>query len=160
MNIFYTILASVFVFVLGQIVLRFLIEPVQAFKVTIGEVAHKLILHTNLYANPKPRGDNKQQDEAFREFRELASKLQSSIYLIPYYNISSKIFALPTQQKVIEACGNLIAIYNGVDNKHPHQGVQNFCNANDVRSNLGIFIPEDERLNTEDMRESIKGKNT
>lgn len=61
MDIFLTIFAGVGTFVLGQIALKLLIDPVQSFKMTIAEVSNKLILYANIYANPRSPGDEKQK---------------------------------------------------------------------------------------------------
>jgi hypothetical protein len=45
LNVFFTLLAGAGAFVFGQIVMKLLIDPIQSFKVTIAEIANKLILY-------------------------------------------------------------------------------------------------------------------
>ncbi len=47
-----TILGGFIVFVLGQIVVKFFIEPIHEQSKTIGEIAYSLIFYANLYSNP------------------------------------------------------------------------------------------------------------
>jgi hypothetical protein len=146
MQIFLTILAGAGAFALGQIVLKLVIDPVHALKVTIADVAHKLILYANLYADPKPPGDEK-QEEASREFRILSSKLQSNMYLVPSYKITARVFGLPSQNDIVEGSRNLIFLHNGHDGALANQGILNCYAAQRVRKALGIYIPESEYLN-------------
>lgn len=97
MEIFFTILAGTCTFVGGQIVLKLIVEPVHAMKSTIAEISHKLILYANIYANPKAPGEDK-QDDALKDFRSLSSKLQSVMYLVPMYRLTSKVFGLPSRK--------------------------------------------------------------
>ena len=157
MDIFLTILAGAGTFVLGQIVLKLLIDPVQSFKVTIAEIANKLILYANIYANPKQMGDEKQEAMS-QDLRNLSSKLQSNMHLIPAYCISSCIFGLPSKKQVATASKKLIFIHNGHDGALVNQGILNCYAAQKIRIALGIFIPEGERLNPEDEMSFVKAK--
>lgn len=51
MQIFWTVLAGVLVFLLGQIVLKSLIEPRQRLREAISRVAHVLLMYQASYAN-------------------------------------------------------------------------------------------------------------
>ncbi len=157
MEIFFTILAGAGTFVLGQIVLKLLIDPIQSFKESIAEIANKLILYANIYANPMPLNDER-QDAMSQDMRNLSSKLQSNMHLIPAYNISKCIFGLPSKQQVATASKNLIFIHNGHDGALANQGILNCYAAQKVRDSLGIYIPEDEYLNPEDEASFVKAK--
>jgi hypothetical protein len=157
LDIFLTIFAGVGTFVLGQIALKLLIDPVQSFKMTIAEVSNKLILYANIYANPRPPGDEKQK-EMSEYMRNLSSKLESNMYLIPAYCITRKVFGLPSKEQVIIASKSLIAIHNGHDGILANQGILNCYAAQDARIALGIHIPKDEYLNPEYKAHFIKAK--
>jgi len=47
-TVFLTVFAGVTTYVLGQLILKFLIEPVHELKRTIGEIAHSLVEHANV----------------------------------------------------------------------------------------------------------------
>lgn len=157
MNVFWTIVAGAGTFVLGQIFLKLIIDPVQAFKEVIAEIAHKLILYANIYANPKPFGD-KAQAEMSDDFRRLSSTLQANMHLIPFYRATKFLFGLPSQEKVIVASQNLIGLHNGYDGALANQGILNCYSAQKIRLALGIFIPEGERLDPELEKGFVKAK--
>ena len=157
MEIFFTILAGAGTFVLGQIILKLLIDPVQSFKKTVAEIAIKLILYANIYANPKPLGDER-QGAMSQDMRILSSKLISKMYLIPAYNISKYIFGLPSKNQVETASRKLIFIHNGHDSALVNQGILNSYAAQEVRNSLGIYTPKDEYMDTDDAVHYFKAK--
>ena len=146
MQIFLTILAGAGTFVLGQIIIKLVIDPVQSFKSIIADISNILILYANVYANPKPFGDET-QSKMSQEIRVLSSNLQSNMYLIPKYKISARIFGLPSVENVVSASKNLIFIHNGHDGALTDQTILNLYAAQKVRIALDIFIPEEDRLN-------------
>ena len=158
MQIFLTILAGVGTFVLGQIVMKLFIDPVQSFKSTIAEISNALILYANVYANPRPASDES-QSKMSQEMRMLSSKLQANMYLIPSYKYTSILFRLPSIDKVVSASGNLIFLHNGHSEGPLHaQGTLNCYAAQRAKLALGIFIPEDQLLKPEREKELIKAK--
>ena len=52
MSTFLTIIAGVAVYVLGQLIIKLIVDPIQAFKSTVGEISIALINNANVYANP------------------------------------------------------------------------------------------------------------
>lgn len=50
--IFTTVVSGTLVFVVGQIILKFIIEPIHKQKEIIGEIADALIYYANLYTHP------------------------------------------------------------------------------------------------------------
>ena len=157
MQIFLTILAGAGTFVLGQIIIKLVIDPVQSFKTTIADISNILILYANIYANPKPIGDVL-QGEMSQEMRRLSSNLQSSMHLIPAYKISAYIFGLPSIENVISASKNLIFIHNGHDGVLANQGILNCYAAQKAKIALSIFIPEGEYLNPDNEKIFVQAK--
>jgi len=155
MDIFWTILAGAGTFVLGQIILKLLIDPVQSLKSTVAEIANKLILYANIYANPRERDDEKQLEMA-NELRNLSSTLQSNMYLIPAYKFTRYIFGLPPIKEIVYASGQLIYIHNGFKDAANNQGILNCYAAQKSRLALNIFIPTEEFLNPENEAHFIK----
>jgi len=154
MNIFLTILAGVTVFVIGQVVLKLFIEPIHEFKRSIAEIAHSLIEHANIYANPGTADNEKEISELLRK---LSSQLNAGMYLIPFYSVCSKVFGLPSEENVNKASRKLIGLSNGFNDRE-NRGILNTYLAQHTRDALGIFVPENERLNPEYEREFINGK--
>jgi hypothetical protein len=72
-----------------------LIEPVQETKKTIGEIAHSLIARANVFANPGVLSVDIMSAPS-QELRKLSSKLQSHLFLVPKYELTAKVFRLPS----------------------------------------------------------------
>lgn len=146
MTIFLTILSGVIIFVLGQLTLKLLIEPIHECRRTITDIAFSLIDYANIYGNPGVAG-NEAEKQASKELRRLSSCLNAQMYLIPYYRFISKIFGLPSRNRVVEAASNLIGLSNGVVKAASADIILvNVERVDKIRNALGIFIPENERI--------------
>lgn len=111
MNIFATIVAGVTVFVLGQILLKLVIEPIQKLREAIAEVAFRLandhaVIH-NAETVAKGRAEAVSSD-----FRQLGARLVSGQQLIPSYSHIRKLFSLPNKNDIGKAAERLFQIPN------------------------------------------------
>ncbi|MEH1939451.1 MAG: hypothetical protein V7L01_04420 [Nostoc sp.] len=141
MEIFMTILSGVFVFILSQLILKFIIEPIQEFRKTVADIAFALIEYANIYSNPGYAG-NELENKASQDLRKLSSRLNAQIYLIPGYRTISNLFKLPSKTNLIEAPSELIGLSNGVF-KSPIDLVNtNLERAKKIRIILGIYDPK------------------
>ena len=52
LTVFLTVLSGVLTYVVGQLVVKLVIEPVQEARRTIGQISHSLIEHAHVIANP------------------------------------------------------------------------------------------------------------
>ncbi len=142
-----TIGGGFILFILSQLVLKTIIEPVQEYKKTVGKIIHALILYANIYSNPVGLSEQNLNNEALRkernsvslELRKLAGELIASIHVIPFYGIISNVSLLPQLQSIMEARGCLIGLSNSLwktdadDNLYQHtkacfrylQGIKN-----------------------------------
>lgn len=149
MTIFLTILAGVATFVLGQIALKLLIDPVHEFKRVIANISHTLIQEAQTIWNPGLLGKEK-EDEVSEKLKILSSRLNAQMYLIPKYEWMSKIFGLPSQKIVGDAAGHLIGLSNSLHKSTANTlGTSNIDKAQKICRLLDIYIPENERLNDE-----------
>ena len=84
--VFLTVSSGTVTYVLGQLALKLVVEPVHDLKKTIGMISHSLIERANVISNPglSPKDVN---DETSRELRKLASQLLSHLCLIPCYPV-------------------------------------------------------------------------
>lgn len=142
MEIFWTIVTGILVFLIGQAVLKFFLEPLQEFRRSVSEIAHALIEHPNVYCNPG-LGDAQNLKDVSSALRKLSSKLHAQMYLTPKYPFVSKFLCFPSEKAVSEAVTNLIGLSNGVFASG--EPWANASRANNIRSALGIYIPEGER---------------
>lgn len=137
MTIFLTIISGVVTFVLGQIVLKLFIEPVHDFRRTVADIALALIEYANIYLNPGVSGIEAEK-QASADLRKLASRLNAQMYLIPCYRFTSKVFRLPSGDKVTEVASNLIGLSNGLSKSSSDLISANVQRANKIHELLGI----------------------
>lgn len=143
MQTFLTIIAGVFVFILGQLALKLFIEPIQEFRRTVADVSLALIEYANIYANPGVSSEDigKRVSE---ELRKLSARLNALVYLLPLYNYTSKLFGLPSKDNVVNAASDLIGLSNGVFKSAANLVDSNLERAERIRKRLGIFAPDSE----------------
>ncbi|MEQ9853499.1 MULTISPECIES: hypothetical protein [Pectobacterium] len=158
MSVFLTVLSGVLVYVLGQLILKLLIDPVNELKKTISKINYDLVFYANVLVNPQEKGDE-QMDKATKIMREHSSLLHANAYLIPCYEYTRLIFGLPAEEKIIAATGNLIFLSNGFDGALANQGVLNAYKIQHTKVNLGIKIPKADWLDPAHERAFIKAKN-
>jgi|SRR5882672_686705 len=144
MTVFLTILAGVATFALGQFVLVLLVEPVRELKRTIADIAVALIKYANIYSNPGVVGDEK-ENEAARELRALASKLNAQMYLVPAYSKLYRLFGLPAKSSISQSMRYLIGISNAMHKGNADMGTANAEKSDKVCDLLGIHMPDQDR---------------
>jgi hypothetical protein len=85
--VFYIILAGVIIYVLGEIIVKIVIDPVQELKRVIAP--EKL-------------------EQAADEYRKLASMLNAGFRLVPFFPFARVVFFLPKEADIIDARNELI----------------------------------------------------
>jgi hypothetical protein len=138
LTVFTTVLSGTLVYVIGQIILKFFIEPVQELKKTIGVISHSLIERANVIYNPGI-SVKEVEHETSRELRNLASHLRSHLCLIPWYPWTARMFGLPTSAEIQKASKALMGLSNGVfedKQRHNHKLVKWVCDS------LGVPEPD------------------
>lgn len=115
---FLTVLIGVLVLVVGQVVIRFVLEPLQDQRKTIAEIGAALIVYANVYANVeslKSAGNPRADDlrfEAERRFRFLASQMRAQTAMVPAYRLIAWVFRLPSRPDVYAASKSIIGLSN------------------------------------------------
>ena len=108
---------AVLVFISGQFILMFIIQPLSKQRELIAEIAFELTYNGNkLYAsvNPIPEKELPERKELCNKFRTLASRLQPISGNIFFYNILSKIRITLSSDNINNATSELIGLSNGV----------------------------------------------
>ena len=109
-----TILPATLVFVLGQIVMRFVLEPIQEQARTVGRIAFCLLAYADLSPD-KHKIDR--LDEASRALRELAAQLRASRRVVPLYPLFDFLRCVISKPVLLESSAALIhwsnALYHG-----------------------------------------------
>jgi hypothetical protein len=102
------------IFVIGQIVTRFVLEPIQEQARTVGRIAFCLLAYADL--DPESHKIDR-LDEASRALRELAAQLRASRRVIPGYPFFSLIRFVISKRVLLESSAALIHwsddVYNG-----------------------------------------------
>jgi len=136
-----TVFSGISVFVAGQIIVKFLIEPFYDYRRLVGEIADSLILYANvgpglhdLYLsqleeaeekveNPRRgiieerlkeiiKNDYKRIDESKQILRQQASRLMGTTNAIPMYSLWSVFRIVPSRKDIIKASTDLIGLSN------------------------------------------------
>ncbi|PHX06127.1 hypothetical protein [Vibrio splendidus] len=155
MTVFFTVLSGVLVFVMGQLVLKLLIEPIQELRKLVSKIAYDLIKLANVLANPtNPEKEN--FTEARMVMREHSSNLHAHFYLVPFYNISCRLFGLPTEREVLNATKELIRLSNSRGGILANQAILNSYSIQKIKVSLGIAVPKSEWLEPEKEKNFIK----
>jgi hypothetical protein len=137
-----TVFGGVLTFVAGQVVIKFLIEPIHNYMKLVSEIADTLILYANVgpglhdyylsqletldlenSSNFKKEltqerlkeiitNNFNKTDESRDTFRQQSSKLMGVVNMIPFYNFWAFFRLLPKRKDIITASANLIGLSN------------------------------------------------
>ena len=143
-TVFFTVLSGVITFVIGQLIVKLVLDPVQDMKKTIGQVSHTLVERDNVIANPGVP-TKEVMDDTSASLRRLSSQLHAHLYLIPSYDIASKVFRLPSKKKLLVAASALIGLSNSVYRADDRVYEANAKRVERVCDSLGIYLAEDSR---------------
>ncbi|BFU89436.1 MAG: hypothetical protein NTAFB01_06230 [Nitrospira sp.] len=142
LTIFFTVLSGVITFVLGQLVVKLILDPVQDLKKTIGQISHALVEQANVIANPDV-STKEEKNETSALFRKLSASLHAHLYLVPAYVTTCRVFCLPSKEKLLSASTNLIGLSNGVYSGNRIKADEtNTKRIEAVCDSLGIYIAE------------------
>lgn len=114
-----TLIGGVLIYVFGQIVIRFFVDPYQHYRQVVGEIADAL----SYYANISGGSHRQRQDEASNVFRQKARLLRVKAYEIPYYNQFAKWKWVPPWSSIMEASSALISLSNDIY-RHDHEAIK------------------------------------
>jgi len=107
-----TIIGGVIIYVTGQIISKFFIDPYHEYRKTVGEIVSTLVY----YANVSARTKEDRQHEASSAFRQKAARLLASTEQIPLYDwlARRRWIRLPPRESVDNAFRGLIGLSNAV----------------------------------------------
>jgi len=116
--VFYIILAGVIIYVLGEIIVKIVIDPVQELKRVIADIAFKLIHYSHVFrlsssddsdaATGEKEISPEKLEQAADEYRKLASMLNAGFRLVPFYPFARVVFFLPKEADITDARNELI----------------------------------------------------
>lgn len=143
-TVFLTVITGVVTFVIGQLVVKLLIEPIQEMRKTIAQVSHTMIERAKVYQNPGTHSDEI-MTETSQQTRKLSSQLHAHLYLVPAYSVTSRLFFLPSRKQVLEASSALIGLSNSVFCATKNVYEANAKRVEAVCDSLGIFLEDGAR---------------
>lgn len=143
-TVFLTVLSGVITYVLGQLVLKLVIEPVHEMRKTIGMISHALIEHAAVIHNPGVPTEEA-MDETSQELRKLSSQLQAHTYLVPRYDFTARIFRLPSRKSVLDASGAMIGLSNSIFRARENIYEVNAKRIEKICDSLGIYLADESR---------------
>lgn len=112
-TMFNTIITGVLIFVMGQILLKIFIEPVQELMRALGQIKYCMIFYANIFCNPGV-GNPTKMDQTTDELRLCASKLQGALYLVQFFRLWSFLGFIPSKENLEQISSELIGLSNSV----------------------------------------------
>lgn len=138
MEFFTTIISAVMIFVLGQISLKLIIEPIQELKKEISEVLNAMVFYADRISNPN---SNSQEivDEVGKILRKHASNLEAKSSIIPFYEIFEVFRVLPKKQNISESKSFLIRFSNSLSKSENNNGINNSIRIDELKGLLTTY---------------------
>lgn len=152
---FETVLSGVLVFIIGQIFLKMVVDPVNKLKQTMAAVSHAYLIHAPVFFSPVSFPEEAKR-KAMEELRVLSGQLYADARLVPLYGVFRHVFFLPSWDEVHEAAQCLVAIGNWLFSGNTatiEHIIKNWQNAAD---NLGLYIAPKDRINDEILNQAIR----
>ncbi len=140
----YTVIGGVLIFVIGQICVKFIIEPLHECRKCIGEITFAIIYYANIYSNPcnsnkqflESSEEHKQRvEEVSTKLRQFASEINAKSQMIPLYSILSFFKLVPKRSNIVEGAKRLIGLSNSVAVGYPKHNIKY---QDEITSNLNI----------------------
>lgn len=133
-----TIISAVLIFVLGQIILKLIIEPIQELKKEISEVLNAMVFYADKISNPN---SNNQEivDEVGKILRKHASNLEAKSSIIPFYGIFEIFRVLPKKQNILKSKSFLIGFSNSLSKSKNNNGIANSIKIDEIKESLTTY---------------------
>jgi hypothetical protein len=114
MNTVLAVGVGVAIFVLGQVLLRFFLEPMQEQRRIIGEIASALVYLANIHNLDRVTAEGyklqypEEPADASRTLRRLASNLRATLETVPFYNFWARLRFVRKRADVLAAMSGLV----------------------------------------------------
>lgn len=154
MEIYKTIIVGVSIFVIGQIVVKLFIDPVQEFRRSIAKVRLEIVRTSHILHNTDIH-DRDKIDKVFNDYRSLSGELLAGLEVIPAYSFVCFVFLLPSRKRIMAASTNLIALSNWMMVGHDRKIGHIIKNDSELIDNLGFSVPKSQRLDKDLIKQLI-----
>ncbi|GAB6906014.1 conserved hypothetical protein [Desulfosarcina cetonica] len=98
---FLTILSGVAVFILGQFILKLVLEPIVSLKTVFGEISALFLREQAKITNANC------SQEIQNEIKRLSASILANKQSIPYYGFFAFILRMPNEEELLKSCGSL-----------------------------------------------------
>jgi hypothetical protein len=136
---FITLLTGVLIFLIGQLAMRLIIEPILEVRRTIGRITYALKYYANVYDTDIATLDHTDLIEAINETRKLACELEANYNAVFFKTLPSWI--LPERSNISNASSKLIFVSNNIGyhgEKITSKVVKNYHVISDIKKQLKI----------------------
>ena len=107
------IVSAVSIFVVGQFILKSIIEPIQELKKEIAVILGDMIFYANIYSNPGI-AEKEVIDKASNVLRKYSSELIAKSSIIPFYSFWYYLRLLPSYKDIENVSSRLIGLSNSL----------------------------------------------
>jgi len=141
------IVSAVSIFVIGQFILKSIIEPIQELKKEIAVILGDVVFYANLSSNPGV-SDKEVIDNASMILRKHGREIISKSAIIPFYNIWYYLRLLPSYEDINKVSNNLIALSNSLHSSKTKAisdtdiAEKNDENSNEIKKLLATYYSE------------------
>ena len=139
MELFVTVISGVLIFVLGQLLLKLVIEPLQEFKKEIALTLNSLFFHKDKISNPNANLIKKDIWEVSSILRKHSSNLEAKSSIIPLYDCWYKLRILPSKKNIKKATNKLIGLSNSLSPYNYNSGIENSFQVKKVKTALTTY---------------------
>lgn len=143
----FTIFGGIVIFVIGQLSLKFVIEPIFEFRRVLREIQFALIYHAKALHTPV-EGDEERCYEAATVIRRLAADLCAKVQSIPFYGRLFKACGLPDRSSCQKAASRLIGLSNSLQGTDRSTNQARVCQ---IKRLLGFEEFEESRMRGSDV---------
>ena len=109
-QVFYTVVSGTLVFVLGQILQRFILEPIQSYKKTVGKIDNKLKFYSNILTNTGFNDDLLAKVTDI--IRNLSCEIEADYKQIPLNWLLTKMRIIESKNELAKVTQGLIFLSN------------------------------------------------
>jgi hypothetical protein len=103
-----TLLGGIVIFVVGQIILKLIIEPTQELKKSLAGTSHAMLLHQAKLTNATP------DKEIAAEMKSMSVEFVSKSHTVLWYPFVRIVFGLPSRKNILGASRQLNLISYGM----------------------------------------------
>ena len=136
-----SVVSGVFIFLAGQVLLKFVLEPMQGFYHLKGKIADSLIYYADVYFHPG-HGDEDRLKDVKKALRRQASELLGRAQIIPLYSFWAFWGLLPCRQDLFKAHQNLTGLAGAVLGGPGASSHDNNRRRKNIVDALGLTIEE------------------